>query len=222
MYVFKNISCFLVFAILISCIQTKSSAYQLVPELGDDIPDSIIQKSTTFIKSKVGEKYFKSFIKFDAVKSNFRKSYRITHPPSCAEKLKNPHYFLVYNIQIPDMGEDLVPIEFITDTLGNIISECFIDKIPTCPDTNCWSYFPVVKKADAIRIAKNEDLEEGIKDWIISFHFDYEDFEDYVWDIKTTLSRGGTYYGRGASGKGILISAIDGSVIRIYGWGAIH
>ena len=80
----------------------------------------------------------------------------------------------------------------------------------------------MVKKGDAIRIAKNDGLEEGIKEWIISFHYYSDDFDNYVWDIKSTLSRGGTYYGQGASGKRILISAIDGLIISRTDWSAIH
>lgn len=212
---------FLLIPIIFYVFQINSFSWQQGPLLRVDIPDSIIQKIDIFIKSKVGEKYFNSFIKLDTIKSNFRQSYRITHPSSCAEKLKSPHYLLIYNISVPDMGAEVAEIDLISDTLGNLISDCYIDKTPVCPDNDCWNYFPVVKKEDAIKIAKDAGLEEGIKDWIISFHFDFEDSKAYVWDIKTTLSGEGTYSDQGASGKGILVSSIDGLVIRIYNWAAI-
>jgi len=224
MYLNKIIFCFLFLVILITCIQTESSAYQFIPTLNDDIPDSIIQKTNDFIKSQVGEKYFNDFIKYDVSNSGLRKrrSNNREHSSPCGKYLYKPHYYFVYNLQISKTEEISASIEFITDTLGNIISECYVDRIPKCPENDCWDYFPLVKKEDAILIAKNEGLEEGIKDWIISFHYQFEDYGDYVWDIKSILSRGGTYYGEGASGKGILISATDGSIIRRYGWGAIH
>lgn len=224
MYLNNIIFCFLFLVIVITCNQTESSTYQFILELNDDIPDSIIQKTNNYIKSKVGGKYFNEFIKYDVSNSGLRKrrSNNRKHSSPCEKYLYKPHYYFVYNLQISKTEEISASIEFITDTLGNIIPECYVDRIPKCPENDCWDFFPLVKKEDAILIAKNGGLEEGIKDWIISFHYNLEDFEDYVWNIKSTLSRGGTYYGQGASGKRILISAIDGSIIRRYDWSAIH
>ena len=205
--------------ILYLIIFTQLSAAQFIPDLNDVIADSIFQKSTDFIKSRVGEKYFNTFIKFDSVKSFYRKSYRIDHPPPCSEKLKYPHYFIVYNVKIPDMGKDLVQIELITDTLGNIISECFIDKIPNCPENNCWNYFPKIKKAEAIQIANSSGLEKGLKDWIVSFQFYDEDFNNYVWEIKNYLSINNQNKNESrSSGEVIYISAIDGTVVQRNIW----
>lgn len=205
--------------ILYFILFAQLSTAQFIQDLNDGISDSIIKKSTDFIKSRVGEKYFNTFIKFDSDKSFYRKSHRIDHPPLCSEKLKYPHYFTVYNVQIPDMGKDLVQIELITDTLGNIISECFIDKIPNCPENNCWNYFPVIKREDAIRIASKNGLEKGIKDWIVSFQFYAEDFNNYVWAIKNYISFNNPNNNESrSSGEVIYISAIDGTVVQRNFW----
>lgn len=127
----------------------------------NEIPEFIIQKIGNFIRAEVGDEYFNEFVSFNTSKSFFRKSYRISFPTDCAELLKEPHYFLTYNIKIPDLGEDMVTIEFITDTSGDRISECYIDKIPNCPNNDCWNYFPKIKKDEAIKIAMQEGLEEG-------------------------------------------------------------
>ena len=186
------------------------------------IPDSIIQKIGNFIRAEVGDEYFKEFVSFNPSKSFFRKSYRITHPTDCAELLKEPHYFLTYKIKIPDMGEDMVTIEFITDTSGDMISECYIDKIPNCPNNDCWGYFPKIKKDEAIEIAKQAGLDKGLKDWMISFQFYFEDFNNYVWSIKNYLSFNNPNKNESrTSGEVIYISAIDGAVVQRNYWAVI-
>jgi hypothetical protein len=206
------------FSVICLIVFTQLSIAQLVPDFNDDIADSIINKSTDFIKSRVGEKYFNSFIIFDPNKSFYRKSYRIDHPPQCSEILKYPHYSIVYNVQIPDMGKESIQIELITDTLGNIISECFIDKIPNCPENNCWNYFPKIKKDEAIQIAKSSGLEKGLKDWIVSFQFFTGDFNNYVWSIKNYLSFNNPSNESRSSGEIICISANDGTVVQRSFW----
>jgi hypothetical protein len=174
--------------------------------------------------TQVGEKYFNKYITYSEKNSGFRQP-RLKHEEAstpCENYLWGSHYYFVYNLHISQEETIFASIEFITDTLGNIISDCYIDRIPECPDNDCYDFFPVIKKDNAILIAKNNGFEEGKKDWIISFHHYSEDFNGYVWDLKNTLFEGGTYVGQGASGKGILISALDGSVILNYGWAAIH
>ena len=223
MYLNKKIFCFLVLALLIGCIQTKSTVHQLVPDFSGDIPDSIIQKTNGFIKSKVGEQYFNSSIKFDAVRSHFRKSYRITHQNTCSELLNKPHYFLVYNIHIPDMGKDFVTIEFVTDTSGELIPECYLDKVPDCPNNNCWNYFPKIKKDEAIQIAMKSGLEKGLRDWKVSFEFYSQEFNNYVWAIKNYLSINNSNRNESRSGGEVIyISAIDGSVVQREHWAVLQ
>ena len=210
---------FLLFIIHLCFIQAYAFTCHSGAGQKNEIPDSIIQKIGNFIRAEVGDEYFKEFVSLDTVKSYFRKSYRITHPADCAELLKEPHYFLVYNIKIHDMGEDFVTIEFITDTLGDLMTECYIDKIPSCPNNDCLNYFPKIKKDEAIKIAKQERLEEGLRDWVISFQFYYEDFNNYVWAIKTYLSFNNPNKNESrSSGEVIYISAIDGSVVQRNHW----
>ena len=210
---------FLFYIIHLCSIQAYAFTCHSGAERNGDIPDSIIIKTNDFIRSEVGDEYFKEFVSFNKSKSFFRKSYKITHPTDCVEQLKEPHYFLTYNIKIPDMGEDLVPIEFITDTSGALISECYIDKIPSCPNNDCWDYFPKIRKDEAIEIAKQVGLEKGLKDWIISFQFYYEDFNNYVWAIKNYLSFNNPNKNESrTSGEVIYISVIDGAVVQRNHW----
>jgi hypothetical protein len=179
--------------------------------------------TNNYIKSKVGVKYFDEYIKYDVVNSAFRlPNNHIKLPAACIEYIRKTHYFFVYNLLVSDIEDITADIEIITDTEGNLISECFIDKIPKCPDNNCWEYFPIVNKDDATLIAKKAAFEEGIRDWRISFYYYKDDFNDYVWEIKNTLTMGDKDKHRGASGKSLLISANDGSIIREYGWGTIY
>jgi hypothetical protein len=207
--------------IFLCLIQSNSFGWQPPFTLTVEIPDSVIQKTDEYIKLRVGEKYFDKFIKFDDKNSGFRKSYIIDSPPTCAEMLKQPHYYLSYKIYFSDMEKDFAEIDMITDIEGNLIMDCFIDKVPKCPENNCWDYFPVVKKEEAIRIAKNAGLEDGIKDWTISLSYNYYDVQEYTWVVKNTLQINDKNSGGGANGKLIIINAIDGSVIGEEGWASI-
>jgi len=196
-------------------IQIKSFGWQPIFILRGDVPDSVIQKTDEYIKIRVGEKYFNKFIKFDSKHSGFRKSYRIDSPPSCAEKIKQPHYFITYNIYFSDMEKDFAQIDMITDLEGNLIIDCFIDKIPKCPENNCWNYFPVVKKEEAIKIAKDAGLEEGMREWEVYLSYNYYDVQEYTWVVKNILWKNPK---GGAGGKSITINAIDASVVWESGW----
>ena len=210
---------YFIFIIHLFCIQ--SYAFYLSPcsEPKCEIPDIIIQKTNEYIKSRVGDEYFSAFISFNTSDSHFRKSYRTAQSSECFELLNKPHYLLVYNISIPDIGNDVVTIEFIADTSGELISKCYLDKIPFCPDNNCWNYFPGIKKDIAIRIAMESGLEKGLKDWKVSFEFYSQEFNNYVWVIKNylTLNNLNTNESR-PGGEIIYISANDGSVVQINVW----
>jgi hypothetical protein len=56
-------------------------------------------------------------------------------------------------------------------------------------------------------------------DWVISFQFYFEDFNNYVWAIKNYLSFNNPNKNEiRSSGEVIFISAIDGSVVQRNHW----
>ena len=180
------------------------------------IPDTIISKGNNFIISRVGEQFFNSYIKYDSEKSRYSPadSFCIEHPSSCAEFLLKPHYYFVYTFKIPE--KDFVDeiIEFVTDTLGNVVSSRDAFGIPECPYNDCWNNFPLIENDDAVTIAQNNGLEQGIRDWSISFHFYAGEFDNYVWEVSNTLYQSSSESG----GKTILIDASNGEIVQSSNW----
>lgn len=180
------------------------------------IPDSLINKANDFVISKVGEQFFNSFIKYDSEKSRYSPadSFCIEHPESCAEFLLEPHYYFVYSFKLPEKDYVDEIIEFVTDINGNVVPSREAYGIPKCTNNNCWENFPLIEKEEAIIIAQNNRLEEGIRDWIISFHFYSAEFDNYVWSVSNTLYQSSSESG----GKTLLIDASNGEVIQSSNW----
>ncbi|MBI5418282.1 hypothetical protein HZA55_10135 [Candidatus Poribacteria bacterium] len=185
------------------------------------IPDSIIQKSNMIIISRVGQKFFDSYIKLDSSVSKFSPpdSFCIKNPSRCADLNLIPHYNMVYKLKMLDNKYINTFIEFVVDTCGDLVLSGGLGGMPKCPNNDCWGNFPVISKERAIEIAKENGLEEGIKEWEIKFHFFYGTFNDYVWEIKNTLiEEKYTPSQYKSSGKGLLINASDGSIFQSFGW----
>lgn len=180
------------------------------------IPDSIIAESNDFVISKVGEPFFNSYIKFDSSKSKYSAAdpFCIEHPSSCAAFLLNPHYYIVYKFKIPEKVFIDEIIQFVTDVSGDIVPDRDVYGIPKCSNNDCWNNFTVIDKDEAIQIAQNEGLEEGIREWSISFYFYAGDFNDYVWGISNTLYQINLEWG----GKGLIINASNGEIYEKYSW----
>jgi hypothetical protein len=178
------------------------------------IPSSIVEKSNQFIISKVGQDLFDKYIKIDYNRSTYcpPDEYIIEHPEAGAAFLQRPYYLMVYSFKMPEKTFVDGLIEFAVDTDGNVIPEREVMGIPDPTKCN----FPI-DEAEAIRIAKNAGLEEGIADWKTSFHWYAEDLKTYVWTVQNTLS---TPSGQGysAGGKGVTIDANSGEVIQNYQW----
>jgi hypothetical protein len=86
--------------------------------------------------------------------------------------------------------------------------------IPQCASNDCWNNFSLIEKDETITIAQNNGLEEGIKDWTVSFHFYAADFNNYVWSVSNTLYQSSSESG----GKTLLIDASNGEVIQSSHW----
>lgn len=195
--------------------QIKISDPQAIPV----ISDSIINKANSYIISKVGEQFFNSHIKYDSEKSRFSQadSFCIKNPSSCAEFLLKPHYYLVYSFRISENEFVDEMIEFITDSLGNVVSSREAFGIPQCPDNNCWDNFTLINRDDAISIAKSSGFEDGINEWSVKFHFYAGTYNNYVWQINNTIYQSDFESG----GQSIMIEANNGEIIEALNWTAI-
>lgn len=180
------------------------------------IPDSIIKKMNNVILSKVGQKFFDNYIKFDSSRSRFSQpdSFCIKNPSRCSDFLLKPHFYLEYNFVIPENKYLDTYIEFVTDTTGKVVKDREVWGIPECPNNDCWERFPLISKEKAIQIAQENNLEQGIKEWQIKLHYYGGALKDYVWEILSTLLEE-KYHSRG---NGLLINASDGSIFESFGW----
>lgn len=185
------------------------------------IPDSIIHKSNMVIISKVGQPFFDSYIKLDSSNSKFSlpDSFCIKNPSSCADFLVRPYYFMVYRFNFSNNKDYSAFIEFVVDTNGIVVPSRPVFGIPNCPNNNCWGSFQIITKEKAIEIAKQYGFEEGIKEWTVKFHYSAGPINNYVWSIQNTLTEDkSTPNQYRASGKALIINAVDGSIIQVSVW----
>ena len=72
----------------------------------------------------------------------------------------------------------------------------------------------IIDEEEAIQIAHNAGLEEGIKEWKTSFNYYAGDIDDYIWAISNTLYENDYHSG----GKTVIINSHSGEVIEILSW----
>ena len=185
------------------------------------IPDSVIYKSNLVIISKVGRAFFNSYIKLDSSSSKFSlpDSFCIKNPSRCADYLARPYYYMVYKFTPAGCEDYKNFIEIVVDTNGVVVPSRPVFGIPGCPSNNCWGSFQIIEKEKAVEIARQNGLEEGIKEWTVSFHFYAGTFNNYVWEIKNTLMEDKSVPSQYlAKGKTFLVNAMDGSIFKISNW----
>jgi len=209
-------SWFILIFLLLSCSEDPISDSEL--DLSDQsIPDSILFKSDNFIISHVGEEFFNAYISFDHANYYDADSFCIENPNNCSPFLQHPHYLIVYKFAIPEKPYVDEIIEFVVDSSGNVVPDRDPSGIPNCPENTCWGNFPTIDEEEAIQIAHDAGLEDGIKEWRTSFNYFAGDIDDYIWSISNTL-----YENDGSSGgKTIIINAHNGDVIWILSWSII-
>jgi hypothetical protein len=164
------------------------------------IPYSILSKADLFVASRTGNNFFKDYIKPDFSKS----------------KRTEKGYFLVYNLIIPDKPFVRGEIRFSVDSLGNIDTNSEIYGIPLCKDFPEDCEFNIDKEA-AERIAIENGLERGIKEWKFGFLYDAV-YRKYVWHVLSTLSESEGEFGYRASGKEFIISPTTGEILQKNEW----
>ena len=88
--------------------------------------------------------------------------------------------------------------------------------IGECARDSALCAFPIDEEK-AVRIAKRAGFDEGIRPWVISFHWASQ-YGRFAWTISNTLSVGTECY---ASGKSIEIDANTGQIFGRYEWSQI-
>lgn len=183
-----------------------------------EIPSSIVEKSNQFIVSRVGQDFFDKYVKIDYNRSRYclPDQYIIEHPGAGAEFLQRPYYLMVYSFKMAEKPFVDVFMEFAVDANGNGIVEREVMGIPDLINNPSEGNFPIAE-ADAMQIAKNAGLEDGVADWENSFHWYGGSFGTYVWTVQNTLQ---TTSGQGylAHGKGVVIDANSGEILQKYEW----
>lgn len=188
------------------------------------IPESIIEKSNQFIISKVGEDFFNNYIAIDYEQS------QTPNEMYCGPKIEDC-YLIVYSFKIPK--KPYIPndsLGVLVDIDGNIILDS-VSGVPDCISDPKECDFSI-DETEAIQIAKNAELEDGIADWTTSFHW-HTTLKTYVWEVRNTLysdfpqpSYGeegrkiGVLSG-GAGGKLVLIDANSGEILEKSEWRAM-
>lgn len=206
-------SWFIIIFLLLSCGEDQiTESEQDVDD--QSVPYLILIKCDNFIISQVGEEFFKAYISFDHAHYYDADSFCIEHPDNCEPYLQHPHYLIVYKFSIPEKSFVNEIIEFVVDPAGNVVPDREPLGIPKCPGNTCWGKFQIIGEEEAIQIARDVGLEEGIKEWRTSFHYFAGDIADYVWSISNTL-----YEDNGSSGgKTITINSHTGEVFSTLAW----
>lgn len=164
------------------------------------VPDSIFNSGDRFIISKVGKEFFKE---------NFFRDYIFS-------KKLTDGYYLRYNYRRLDYSFVDEPVYFFVDTLGNVRTEREIIGIPNCRYTPEFCDYKI-NEEEAIAIAKENELAEGIRPWDVSFRWETT-FNRYIWHILATTWERGSGDNYKAKGEEIIIDPIDGSVLKIREW----
>lgn len=165
-----------------------------------NIPQDIFESGNNFIISKTGNDFFNKYITPD-----FSKSVEV---PS--------GYFLAYKLSMTEKPFVNGSIRFTVDSSGNVLTEKEISGIPDCilSPENCEFN---IDEQQAINIAKENNLEVGIKEWRNSFMWS-SDYNKYVWQILSTLKESIGDFGYRGNGSEIIIDPNSGEVLSKKDW----
>lgn len=189
----------------------------------EPIPDFVIEKSNQFVISKMGEDFFKKYISLDYGRSKYWPPNEacIQNPSSCAMHLQEPYYDMVYSLNIPEKPYAAASISFPVDTNGNAINvENDAIGFPECKLHPEECTFPI-DEAEAIDIAKDAGIEQGIRKWETSFHWFAGDLKTYVWTVSNMLYES-SVPSHEARGKTVVIDANSGKVCMVSEWSEVE
>lgn len=114
-----------------------------------------------------------------------------------------------------DPKGDLTPKR---DAAGRFLPNAGIDGIGDCARDSTLCVFPI-DRDDAIRIARESGLEEGLMPWTISFHWFHSEDGRFIWTVSNTLTENREECTQ--SGKIIVIDANTGVILERNLWSSI-
>jgi hypothetical protein len=162
------------------------------------VPSELLIKADDYIKQSTGNDFFEKYISPDFVRTKFTP----------------PYYFLTYRLIMPDKPYVNTIIQFSIDRTGNIIKDRDIIGIPNCMEGGC--NFNITEE-QAIKIAKENGLDKGIKPWKTGFLWD-PNLKQYTWHILSTSSESQSSEGFKGYGKEIIIDPNSGLIIEMNDW----
>ncbi|MGD8305703.1 MAG: PepSY domain-containing protein [Ignavibacteria bacterium] len=165
-----------------------------------NVPMDVLNNANTFIISKTGEAFFNDYIT----------------PDFSLTKHADPNYEMVYRLYIPEKPYVNTKITFTVDGKGMVVKDKDIIGIPECTNTPTACNWQINEEA-AIQIAKDNELEDGVKDWKVKFVWNPER-NMYVWHILTTIREFEGDFGYRGNGKEMLIDPVSGDVLNVTGW----
>lgn len=173
------------------------------------LPLQILAAADQFLESRVGQEFFSNNIVINKHKSRLY--------------LPDNYYRVVYNVTAANIPLPGGLIEFCLDTAGAVIpaDEGGYYGIPDCIGNPGECQFPI-SEAQALAIARNTGLEEGIKPWTTSFYWYSGKIHSYVWAVTCTLeeNKKPDLQVYSAYGKSVIIDANSGDIIKLGEWRA--
>ena len=165
-----------------------------------EVPPKVLQQSENFIISKTGKEFYKSYIKLD--------------PYNTMKKDEN--YFMVFSFSMDDKDYINETISFFVNPKGQVLKEKGVTGIPNCLSIPSQCEFNLTEK-EAIKIAEEKNLVEGIRDWRVDFRWNSE-MERYVWHILSITEEIGKDDFYKAKGEEMIIDPGNGSVLKTGKW----
>lgn len=195
---FMNVSLFLIFlsvpVLIYSCSCTRTSKQE------SKIPSGIMQKADNYISFRTGKEFFKKYITPD-----FSKMKKI-----------ESGYFMDYRFKMPDKPYVDNEIRFTIDSHGNVETDKEIVGIPDCGSDPGSCDFSITEE-QAKKIAAENGLPKGIKDWSAKFTWDTM-LNKYVWEIISTESETPSGETSKSSGNRMIIDPNSGKVLASKVW----
>lgn len=163
------------------------------------IPSALLKKANKVVIEKTGEDFFEKYMNPDFSK--------IKHIP--------PNYYVVYHFFMPEKPYVNQFINFmINDSTGKLTPGMDVAGIPDCINDNCSFN---INEEDAVKIAKDNGLEAGIKPWKKGLMWSSK-LQQYVWDVISTLEGTEGSEGFRGNGKEVLIDPGTGLVLEMNDW----
>ena len=164
------------------------------------VPEEVFNKANSFIISKTGQEFFNKYITPDFAKTRYNP----------------PYYEMAYRFYMPEKDYVVATIKFITDSTGNVLKDKDIIGIPDYLQNPDECNF-IVDRDSAIKIARENGLKEGIKDWEVGFIWNPQR-QIYVWHVLSTLNEMKGDIGYRGNGQEAIISPVSGEVFEMHDW----